>query len=691
MLFLLAAAGALTIVKLRTRGQLQRALNMHLFLIRIPKQQKETSEDKKKQEKELIAVSEQMFASFATLNATGWNKLIYGKPYIALEMSVHHVGEQTHFYVAAPTNSVELIEKQIHSFYPDAEVARIQDYNIFNPQGFHAGGYMSFKQHHILPMKTFQQLEADPIGGILTAMSKLEVEGEGVAMQILIRPNQRSKLKDLATKATREMQSGYDFSRALYRAKHPPKNPEKDDTVDPSKRNLFNPAYAKLPKVVTPADEEVIKAIGSKANKQTFDVNVRLVASAPTQAMADQIFEELKGSFTQFSSPNFNTPLINRVKGRALNKLLYNFAFRLFDNSRSVYLSTEEIASLYHMPIPGTAAPRVNFLSSRSAEPPAELPLEGVHIGNTSYRGQSIPVRLAEKDRRRHLYIIGQTGTGKSSFMKQMIEQDLKEGKGLCVIEPHGDFAEHALSVIPPERANDVIYFNPADIERPIGFNPLEFDPNRPEQKTLLINELLATIDKLYNLKETGGPIFDKYFKNACLLLMDDYQYDPTNEKKKPILADISRVMVDDAWRRDKLSREKDPLVKQFWEMEAEKAGGDAALANMAPYISTKIDTFVSNDFLRVIINQRNSTIDFEDIINNGKILIVSLSKGRIGELSGNLLGMTIVAKLLAAALSRVDIPEEQRKDFYLYIDEFQNVTTDSIATILSEARKYPP
>jgi hypothetical protein len=273
--------------------------------------------------------------------------------------------------------------------------------------------------------------------------------------------------------------------------------------------------------------------------------------------------------------------------------------------------------------------------------------------------------------------------------MKHMIEQDLMNGEGLCVIEPHGDFAEHALSVIPQERLNDVIYFNPSDLEMPLGLNMLEFDPTHPEQKTLLINELLSIIDKLYNLKETGGPLFEKYFKNACLLLMNDYQYDPTDVSKIPVLADISRVLVDTDFRLDKLSRERDPLVRQFWELEAAKAGGESSLANMAPYISSKIDTFVSNDYLRVIINQKKSSLNFREIIDQGKILVVSLSKGRIGEVNAQLLGMMVVSKLLIAALARVDIPEEERRDFYFYIDEFQNVTTESIATILSEARKY--
>lgn len=683
-LAILGIAAFVVIGGVRTRGRMQRALNMSLFLVQVPKEYANPKEinGQPKQEKELLSIGEQLLASFANIHAKGWNKFFYGEPYLALELAVHHVGEETHFYIAVPNAHADIIEKQIHSYYPTADVTRVKDYNIFNPEGVTAGGYVSYEQSSILPFRTYQKLESDPLSAILTSMSKLQAEGEGSAVQILIRPTHARKERKLGALVAREMQAGFPFGEALSRAKHPPKK-KKD------KEYSENMQLRERPLVVSPVEEDIIKSIAAKANKQSFDVNIRFLTSAPSEQLADQILKELEGSLVPYGGPGLNNLKLHPASGRSLQKLIYNFAFRIFNEREQVVLSTEEVNSLYHLPIATTAAPKVKFLKSKAAEPPAELPREGIVVGINKYRGITNEVRITGRDRRRHLYIIGQTGTGKSSFMKHMIEQDLAAGNGLCIVEPHGDFAEHALSVIPQSRINDVIYFNPSDLEMPLGLNMLEFDPAHPEQKTLLINELLSIIDKLYNLKETGGPLFEKYFKNACLLLMNDYQYDPTDESKIPVLADISRILVDTDFRLDKLSREQDPLVRQFWELEAQKAGGDSSLANMAPYISSKIDTFVSNDYLRVIINQKHSSLNFREIIDQKKILVVSLSKGRIGEINAQLLGMMVVGKLLIAALSRVDIPEEERNDFYLYLDEFQNITTDTIATILSEARKY--
>lgn len=666
-------AGLVVLGGMKTKGRMQRALNMTLFLVRVPRQTV-SKDGPQKNDKELLALGEQMIVGLANLHSQGWNKFLYGEPYVAMEMAVHHVGEETNFYLAVPKANEEMIRKQLYGAFPAADIAAVKDYNIFNPAGAAAGSSVTYTANPILPIRTYQKFESDPLGGILTALSQLETEGEGAAMQILLRPTHQSKKKNLAMKVAREMQSGFAFKEALSRVHHPPKLPK----PDPRK-----PPVPEKPRVVTPAEDEVIKSITSKHSKQNFDVNLRLISSASNQIRADQILDNLQGSLTQFGSPDLNSLKAVKMSGGGLKRLIYNFSFRLFDNRQAIMMSAEEAASLYHFPIVATAAPKVNFLKAKPAEPPANLPSAGIVIGKNIFRGVALPVRLTEEDRRRHMYVIGQTGTGKTTIMKAMVRQDIEQGKGVCVIDPHGDFAEFTLGIVPKERAEEVIYFDPGDLERPLGLNMLEIDPSHPEQKTMVINELFGIIDKLYDLKTTGGPMFEKYFKNAALLLLDDYT------KDIPTLADISRVLVNDAFRADKLSRESNPLVKEFWQLEAEKAGGEASLANMAPYISSKVDTFVSNEFLRPIINQKKSAFNFREVMDKQKILIVNLSKGRIGDLNASLLGLIIVGKLLMAALSRGDREEKERPDFYLYMDEFQNFTTDSIATILSEARKY--
>jgi len=684
MFFFIAYIIALTILfiaafalidAIRTKGSIARALNSSLFMVTLPRDTTSAgSGQQQRSEKELISVMEQLYSSFSNIHSKGWNKFMYGEPYIALEMAVHYIGEEIYFYIATPKSYENIFQKQVQGIFPLAEIERIKDYNIFNPEGVALGAYLKLKENAVLPIKTYQRLEADPLGAIANSLSKLEREGEGAAIQIMIRPSHKQEIRFMAQKIARQMQSGFDFKTAVKRVKKPLTKEQEAKDVEKTQS----------PRVVTPFEEEIVKGIQSKAGRPLFDTNIRLIVSAPTQLRAEQLLNDLSESFVQFSYPEMNSFVVSRSpKGRFLDRLLFNFSFRLFVDSQSSVLSTEEITSLYHFPLPNTSAPKLKFIKSKSAEPPANLAQEGIILGKNIFRSEERIIRMTEEDRRRHLYTIGQTGTGKSTLMKALLRQDIENGKGVCLIDPHGEFAEFALSVVPKNRIEDVIYFDPGDVERPMGLNMLEIDPKHPEQKTRVIDELFGIFDKLYDLKTTGGPMFEKYFKNSALLLLDDYEHDI------PTLADISRVLVNSSYRADKLSRETNPLVKEFWQLEAEKAGGEASLANMAPYISSKVTSFIYNEFLRPIINQKKSSFNFREIMDQQKILIINLSKGRIGDLNANLLGMVVVGKLLMAALSRVDLEEKDRKDFYLYIDEFQNFTTDSIGIILSEARKY--
>jgi len=306
----------------------------------------------------------------------------------------------------------------------------------------------------------------------------------------------------------------------------------------------------------------------------------------------------------------------------------------------------------------------------------------GIVIGLNDYQGEQNPIYYKPLDRLRHMYVIGQTGTGKTTFLKNMIVQDIENGEGICFIDPHGSDIEDILANIPPERFDDVIYFDPAHIDDPMALNMLEYDPKKPEQKTFIVNEMLSIFNKLFDMKSNGGAMFEMYFRNSVLLAIDD-------PNDKATLLDVTRIFSDADFRAKKLKKCKNIVPKQFWEKIATKVGGDASLENVTPYITSKFDGFLANDYMRPIVTQGKSSLDFRWIMDNKKILLVNLAKGRIGDINANLLGMIIVGKLFMAAMSRVDSDISQLPPFYVYLDEFQNITTDTISQILSEARKY--
>lgn len=669
VLIMLAIVALLMLGGLRSRGSIARSLNMTLLLFTLPRAGGEGAREEEDQK--LISVMEQLYSSVAMLHTKGWNKFLYGDPYIVLEMAVHHVGEQIHFYTAVPNRFADQFEKQVHGVFPSAQIERASDYNIFNPQGVSAGGYLQLNETPILPIQTYTDLPTDPLGPLVGALSRLEKEGEGAAIQVVVRPSSNESLRKLAQNTARQMQAGNDFSAALKLAQHPPKKDEQKP------EGLTEP-----PKVATEFENKLIRALQAKASRPLFDCNIRLMAAAATPDRAEQILSDISGAFSQFAGPNVNGFKLKKLAGRALQQLVYAFAFRLFEQNQLVSLSSEEVSSIYHFPVSSAVLPKVKFANFKTAEPPAGIPAVGIAFGENVYQGQRTPLRLSKEDRRRHMYVIGQTGTGKSVTMEGMIAQDMAAGEGITVVDPHGSLAQWVLANVPKERVDDVIYFNPADVEYPMGLNMLEYDPANPQDKTLIIDEMFEIMDKLYDLKETGGPMFERYFKNATFLLLDNYA------QRVPTLADMSRVFIDDAFRNDLLAHETNATVKQFWELEATKATGDQSLANFAGYVTSKIDAFTSNDFLRPIINQQKSVINFRDVIENKKILIVNLNKGKIGDLNANLLGMVIVGKLRRAALAR-DTARQDLPDHYVYMDEFQSFTTQSISVILAEARKY--
>lgn len=666
------------------RGILMMALNMKLIQITLPK----SSLDQGKNYKEMIAVMEHFYSSLSGLKKGTFNETLYGSPYFTFEIANPAQEEEIIFYASGPRRFIDDVEKQIHGIFSTASIVEAEDYNIFNPKGATVASRIKLKRDDILPIRTYMLLESDPLNLITGEMTKLDKTSEGAAIQILVRPASNEWV-EFSKGVVRKMRGGIKFSYAVSKERNKALAFLADTMAEmqsSKKSNLQKPYGAKdekLPPGAYHVEEDLIKSLEEKQKKKGMFVNIRIVASAPTQTRTNEILQHLGNSYTQYSRNDGNEFVLVKPSSKSgMRDLIYKYTFRLFDGRQKMILNMEELSSLYHFSTASLSTPKVRMIRSKVASPPTNLPQEGIILGFNEFRGVKTEIRMAKNDRRRHLYLIGQTGTGKSSAMMNLIRQDIENGEGVGLIDPHGEFADYVLSHIPKERAEDLVLFEPAELQRPFGLNMLEYDPNFPEQKTFIVNELMKIFDRLYDLKATGGPMFEQYTRNALLLLMDDADEGAT-------LMDVPRVMSDSLFRRRLLEKCKNIIVRDFWTKEAEKAGGEASLANFVPYITSKFNVFIANDFMRPIIGQSKTTLNFQDIINNKKILLVNLSKGRLGDINSSLLGLIIVGKLTMAAFSRVALPEEQRNDFYLYMDEFQNFATDSIATILSEARKY--
>lgn len=427
-------------------------------------------------------------------------------------------------------------------------------------------------------------------------------------------------------------------------------------------------------------DDKAIENIEEKTRGVIMGVNIRIVVSAADKNRANQILSEIESSFNQFTESNKNGFKFERPKGKDLNTLIRLFSYRSFSEESSMPLNLKELATIFHFPH-GIKSSQLKQSKAGDAPAPLEMSDKGLLLGINSYHGRDTKIHITPEDRLRHIYVIGQTGTGKTTILKNMIIQDIKNGEGCCFIDPHGSDVQDILSHIPKERIDDVIYFDPAYTARPMGLNMLEYDPRYPEQKTFVVNELMGIFNKLFDMKTTGGPMFEQYFKNSAFLAMDD----PEN---RATLLDITRILSSKEYRDFLLAKCRNPIVKEFWE-NAERTTGDQSISNFVPYITSKFDNFISNDIMRPVVLQDRSVLNFREIMDNKKILLINLSKGRLGEINANLIGLLLVGKIQMAAMSRADMYGQKMNDFYLYIDEFQNVTTDSIASILSEARKY--
>ena len=656
---------------LTNKSELYRALDMRLFEVTLPE-----PEEGEQSATQLISIMEQFLAGMQSVSSGTLN---LDKHYYGLEVALSAGTDEIVFYVAVPANKAGLFEKQIFALYDDAKIEEVyDDYNPFFEDGVSVGSYAKPQYKDYMQIKTHDAIDHDPLKVLLNVFSKLDVEKEGAAIQIMVRPVGDTYIKDFRSKLER-LKKGEHVDDVFREGKELGKSFWKVSkeliTGDFEKDGESSEEEKKR-------DEEAIESLTEKLKSTIVETNIRIVASAHTRDRAQDILGEVQSAFQQFSDTRGNGVFFEKAEGAALKRLLHDYSYRMFYDKKRFRLNLKEIATMYHFPISSDSAPQLKQSKSGSAPVPAGLPQSGTLLGENVYRGQTKRVYYDREDRVRHFYVIGQTGTGKTNILKNLIVQDIRNGEGVCFIDPHGSDVDDILSLVPPERMDDVIYFDPAATDRPMAFNMLEYDESKPEQKSFVIDEMFGIFNKLFDMKNAGGPMFEQYFRNATALVVDDPSSGST-------LLDVSRVLADEEFRRMKLSRCKNPIIVQFWEEIAGKAGGEASLENIVPYVTSKFDVFLANDIMRPIVAQQKSSFSFKDVMDNQKILLVNLSKGRLGDINANLLGLIMVGKILMAALGRVDMHKSERKDFYLYIDEFQNVTTDSISQILSEARKY--
>jgi hypothetical protein len=653
------------------KTQLSKTLGRTLFEVTLP----DYRGDQEKNIQELFSLMEQFYSGMLSLK----------DDYLTLEIANSIGSRQFIFYISVADRYKDLFEKQLLSVFTDAKIfEQKNDFNVFNGAGYSIGSNAVFAGAPAKIIKTYDAFQSDPLKVILNVFSKLNANDEAACVQFIFKPVGDFYLKNYK-KAVSKLEKGESAYHEM---------------------NIRNTFFSKMAKKIssgmkkaheivdTKEDKdksdkvktEILESVRKKTESQVVSTNIRLIASAKTMSRTKDILHEIQSAFNQFENTTGNKIKFTNFNPNYLNSFFKKFSYREFDQAIDLPMNLKECVTIFHLPSEQKdLSPQLKTLKAATAPAPLEISGEGVLLGHNNHRNMETPIYFDPIDRLRHFYVIGQTGTGKTTIMLNMIEQDIKNGEGICMIDPHGSDVQQVLSIIPPERYDDVIYFDPAYTERPMALNMLEYDIRYPEQKTFVVNELFSIFQKLYGESnpESMGPMFEQYFRNSAMLVVEDPETGNT-------LLEVSRVMADKAFRDLKISRCKNPIVVQFWQEVAEKAGGEASLANIVPYIVSKFDIFLANEIMRPVIAQEKSSFNFRQIMDEKKILLVNLSKGRLGEINSSLIGLILVGKILMAALSRVDsLGTKDMPPFYLYIDEFQNVTTNSISTILSEARKY--
>ena len=677
-ILLVAIVFGAKISKMRKAKKYERGLKMVPLLIHLPPSTEDIeagSRDERDIANEAISKAQVMYSILSSTITKGLKTRIYGQRHFSFEIIA--TNGIIRYYAIVPAVLTETVKQAVQSAYPSARLEEKREENIFKGGGgvnAVTGAELTLNKESFLPIATYEETKRDAQMAMLTALSGLN-QGEGAAVQILFRPAQKiwfdkakQYIDDLSKgkKTTTTIGGGFG-SLAVDILKAPFEVPGEHEKTEQT--------------TISGVKQDEITAVTNKMKYPVFETLVRVIASSASESRSQAISNSIVSAFSQFNSPELNSFSVDPA--RDIRKFVIDYTFRFFPigTNRSV-LNSVELASIFHLPeqsaIPTTSVERQLV---KQVDGPAKLATEGLFLGTNEYRGQKKAIYLQEKDRRRHTYVIGQTGMGKSVFLENLAFQDMCDGRGFAFIDPHGDAVEALLKRVPEERLDDVIYFDPADIEHPVGMNMFEFTDE--DQKDFIVQEGISMLQSLFDPQNQGffGPRGQHMFRNAALLLMSD----PAGAT----FIDIPQCFTDPEFVKSKLKYVTDKAVYDYWTKEFPASQKSSDAGEVITWFSSKWGPFIANTIMKNTLGQVKSGFNIREIMDNKKIFLVNLSKGRLGDVNANLLGMIFVMKFQQAAMSRQDIPEDQRQDFCLYVDEFQNFATDSFESILSEARKY--
>lgn len=631
-----------------------------LLLLEIPR-----TNDKK----ELAA--EQMLAALHGILRTKKEIRFEGgmQDHISLEMAA--IGQRIRFYIWCPKHLQAFVEGQIYAQYPTVQIHEQEEDYSRRPfdQSVIYSSELVLTDHETIPIKTFPSFEVDPLAAITATLAKLDQPGEEAWVQIMARP----MTDDWHKRGARQIKKIEGGGGGLLAGGGAYLGQVMEALVKPPEAGAKTAAPE-----ISERDKSRIRAIEEKGTKLGYQVKIRIIYAGQDKHIARLRMQAIHGAFKQFNTTNLNG-FVGKNASYSIDKLA-EYQARFFIDSGYI-LNIEELASLFHLPHTSVETPNIVWATTKTAEPPSNIPVltpggEGdiSLFGITNFRGTNTVFGAHRSDRGRHIYIIGQTGVGKSGLLELLTLSDIYYDQGFCVIDPHGDYAQNILKFIPERRMRDVVYFNPADVGFPIGFNPLEVTD--PAFKNHISSELVGVLKRMF---ESWGPRLE-YILRYTLLALLDYP--------NSTMLDITRMLTEKPFRDDVIKHVTDPVVKTFWTTEFASWNDKFAAEAVAPVLN-KVGAFVANPMIRNIVGQQRSTFNIRQIMDEGKILVVNLSRGLVGEDNAAILGALMVTKIQLAAMSRANVALDDRRPFYLYVDEFQNFATDSFAVILSEARKY--